>query len=432
MVIISYRSPYLQRILSTNKKTNDGTLVHIKLPNISPEIFQIILRYIYGGKLTLEGHDISDIFKILVTANELSLQELNNYLQSFLIKNNASWIEQNFNLVYQTSFENDSFSELQAYCNNLISKKPVDLFESLNFSLIPEKVLISLVQNDNLQMREIQVWEQVIKWGFAQNPELPSDPTNFSKNDFNLLKNTLQQCIPFVRFYNLTSQEFSDKVLPYKKILPKELYMDLLKTFLSIHPYSRPSSKSKPRNNIYIDTKVIDSKIITIQHFELISKWIDKLNITDYLASSYEFKLMLRGSRDGFAASKFHEICDNQPRIIIIVKVKDSDKILGGYNPVGWSDVINGYSKTKESFIFSFENCDSIDNYILSRVANENCAIWNGCYYGPYFGSYDFALYGNDFYNESYCRKGTYEKKIRKTEDTFSVEEYEIFQIIKN
>src|SRR6266498_4687299 len=45
IVILHYRSPYLQRMLSTNKKKNDGTLVHIKLPNILPEIFQIILRY---------------------------------------------------------------------------------------------------------------------------------------------------------------------------------------------------------------------------------------------------------------------------------------------------------------------------------------------------------------------------------------------------
>ncbi|PKY27231.1 hypothetical protein RhiirB3_529077 [Rhizophagus irregularis] len=49
MVILHYRSPYLRRILSTNEKKNDGTLAHIKLSNISPEIFQIILRYIYGG-----------------------------------------------------------------------------------------------------------------------------------------------------------------------------------------------------------------------------------------------------------------------------------------------------------------------------------------------------------------------------------------------
>ena len=44
MVILNYRSPYLRRILSTNKKKHDGTLAHIKLSNILPEIFQIILR----------------------------------------------------------------------------------------------------------------------------------------------------------------------------------------------------------------------------------------------------------------------------------------------------------------------------------------------------------------------------------------------------
>ena len=44
IVILYYRSPYLRRILSTSKRKNDGTLVHIKLPNILPEIFQIILR----------------------------------------------------------------------------------------------------------------------------------------------------------------------------------------------------------------------------------------------------------------------------------------------------------------------------------------------------------------------------------------------------
>ena len=43
MVILYYRSPYLRRVLSTIKKKNDGTLIHIKLPNILPEIFQIIL-----------------------------------------------------------------------------------------------------------------------------------------------------------------------------------------------------------------------------------------------------------------------------------------------------------------------------------------------------------------------------------------------------
>ncbi|UZO12147.1 uncharacterized protein OCT59_003695 [Rhizophagus irregularis] len=247
IVILNYRSSYLRRILSTNKKKNDGTLVHIKLPNISPEIFQLILWYIYGGKLSLIDYDNLDIIKILVAANELNLQELITHIQSFLIQNKTKWMEQNFNLIYQTSFENNSFLELQKYCTDLMSKYPDKILKSLDFSSVPEKILISLIQSDNLQMNEIQVWENVLKWGLAQNPGLPSNPSNYSKVEFNSLKNTLQSCIPFIRFYNLTSQEFSDHILPYKEVLPEELYMDLLKTFLSLNPNSTPGHKSNPR-----------------------------------------------------------------------------------------------------------------------------------------------------------------------------------------
>ena len=111
-------------------------------------------RYIYGGRL-----------KILVAANELSLQELFPYLESFLIENKANWMEQNFDLIYQTSFENNSFLQLQKYCTDLISKEPNKIFNSPNFSLIPEKLLVSLIQNENAQIGELQIWEHVIKWG---------------------------------------------------------------------------------------------------------------------------------------------------------------------------------------------------------------------------------------------------------------------------
>ena len=49
-------------------------------------------------------------------------------------------------------------------------------------------------------MSEVQLWEYVLKWGLAQNPELSSDSSRYSKDGFNTLKNTLQQCIPFIRF----------------------------------------------------------------------------------------------------------------------------------------------------------------------------------------------------------------------------------------
>src|SRR6266536_1526078 len=44
MNILCYRSPYLRRTLASKKTNNDNVLAHIKLSNISPEIFQIILE----------------------------------------------------------------------------------------------------------------------------------------------------------------------------------------------------------------------------------------------------------------------------------------------------------------------------------------------------------------------------------------------------
>ncbi|UZO02461.1 uncharacterized protein OCT59_020941 [Rhizophagus irregularis] len=377
MVILNYRSTYLQRILSTNKKKNDGTLVHIKLPNISPEIFQIILRYIYGGRLFLKEYDTLDIIKILIAASELNLQELVNHLQIYIIKNNKNWMEKNFNLVYQTSFENHSLLTLQKYCNDLISNRPEKILKSINSSSISEKLLVSIIQSNKLQMSEIQVWKYVIKWGLAHNLKLPTDPATFSKDDFNILKITLQQLIPFIKFDRL------------------------LNIFLNSHPDSRPNDKSKIIQNI-------DSKIITPQHAALISNWIDKLNITNKSTSLYEFKLILRGSRDGFEPNKFHEICDDRSCTITIIKVKFNNQILGGYNPIEWKSD-RSYSATKDSFIFSFKNCDDINNHILSRVVKKNYAIFNDHTYGPSFGGVDLVLRGNS----GYCIKDSYKKQIR-------------------
>ncbi|GBC27267.2 carbohydrate-binding module family 13 protein [Rhizophagus irregularis DAOM 181602=DAOM 197198] len=402
-------------------------LINIKLPNISPEIFQIILWYIYGGKISLEEYDILDIVKIMVAANELNLQELIPYLESFLIENKANWMDQNFNLIYHISFENDSFPKLQKHCKDLISKEPNKIFNLPNFSTIPEKLLITLIQNDNLRMGEIQIWEYVIKWGLAQNPELPSDLTSFSKDDFNTLKNTLQQCIPFIRFHNLASKEFLKKVLPYKKILPKELYKGLLEYFLDNDSKKAVLRISKEYKEIHID-----SKIITFQHVELISKWIDRLEIADRLQNSYEFKLLYRDSRDGSSElisrfDKLRMICKNQSRTVIVSKVKGNNEILGGYNPIEWK-FDNSYGITKDSFIFSFSN-DSIENYTLSRVKNEEKAIYNGtCSTGLAF-DVDLELY-RDLINELRigCNKSSYKKKIGEINHSY-IEEFEVFQI---
>ena len=46
MNILSSRSPYLREILNSRERNYNNDLDRIVLPNISPEIFQIILKYV--------------------------------------------------------------------------------------------------------------------------------------------------------------------------------------------------------------------------------------------------------------------------------------------------------------------------------------------------------------------------------------------------
>ena len=176
-----------------------------------------------------------------------------------------------------------------------------------------------------------------------------------------------------------------------------------------------------------------------VQHAELIFKWIDRLKITDKIKNSYEFKLLFRGSCDGATGKRFHEICDGQSNTVTIVKVQNSNEILGGYNPIEWKSlksrwIIENYCATKDSFIFSFKNNDKVENYVLSRVVDEDYAVYNGYNCGPSgpsFGKSDLDIWGSPGIM-CHCRKCSYEKPIRETEDKFLIEEFKVFQIVKN
>ena len=78
------------------------------------------------------------------------------------------------------------------------------------------------------------------------------------------------------------------------------------------------------------------STIIKSQHFNIFANWIEKKEILDYNKVKHihcRFKLIYRASRDGKTVAAFHEKCDNKGATIVIVKIKGSEQIVGGYNP---------------------------------------------------------------------------------------------------
>src|SRR6266542_1217497 len=116
--ILYCRSPYLRRDLSSNK------------------------RYIYGGILSLNEQNASEIFKVLAAADMLLLQEIVDHLQKYFIENNSEWLEQHFEFTYQTCFQSKNLLELQKFCTDLMAKSPEKIFKSLDFTSLSEKSLI--------------------------------------------------------------------------------------------------------------------------------------------------------------------------------------------------------------------------------------------------------------------------------------------------
>ncbi|CAG8781599.1 2213_t:CDS:2, partial [Racocetra fulgida] len=93
----------------------------------------------------------------------------------------------------------------------------------------------------------------------------------------------------------------------------------------------------------------------------------------------YQFKLLIRGSNDGFKASEFHEKCDDKGPTLIVLRVKDTNEILGGYNHL---------------------------NLCLNKDFKNDC--------------------------KNFCKKLVYSESIRNTKDCFSVDEYEAYEVITN
>ncbi|RHZ73641.1 hypothetical protein Glove_230g61 [Diversispora epigaea] len=537
--VLRYRSSYFSKELTNTVPSDDNNRIITKR-NISAQIFEIILKYIYGGIIDTENMDTRTMYDLMIVANKLEFEELSEKLENHFIESKASWLRTHFTFVYHSIFKHNTFKNLEKFCNDIIAKHPSIIFESVEFTSLHESALVSILKRDDLQMKESEIWDYLIKWGTAQNPTLPKKLEEWSDENFMTLKTTLQQCLPLIRYFHIPISDAVYKIKPYKKILDKQLWNDLkqhlilpdqpvetiilpprlmkeseiwdylikwgtaqnptlpkkleewsdenfmtLKTTLQqclpliryfhipisdavykIKPYKKILDKQlwndlkqhlilpdQPVETIILPPRLVlkqelpartnepFSIMINEEHASMIASWIDN-RLTSYSSrdNPYEFQLILRGSKDGFAPITFWNICDGHANTIVITKVKGTNEILGGFNPLAWDKTKEDWIKTNKSFIFSF-NHGKIQKSILSRVKDENHALRYPYFkenYGPYFGCDEFILNSqvSDFTQDtlSSCKNSIfdyYEKPIRTTNDHFSIMNYEVFKVVK-
>lgn len=95
------------------------------------------------------------------------------------------------------------------------------------------------------------------------------------------------------------------------------------------------------------------------------------------------WKLCWRASKDGWAGTTFHTLCDGKGPSVTIVKANDN--IFGGFTKSQWGHT-GIYIDDPEDFLFSLANKVHVKPVKLTHLPNSPYGIYSAKNYGPTFG----------------------------------------------
>src|SRR5947209_2218731 len=216
-------------------------------------LFYIFKRYMYNGIINVDNLDANEILELLEACDELCFDELIDDLQNLLVNEEKEWIQENLIDIYKISSKHQSFNSLQDHCEILLYDNPELWLKSCDIAIIEKPMFILILKKDDLELREIDIWDCVIRWGVGQIknlvqlkrieeiesgqllPKFKKQKIKLEKenilewnNDYlKELKDILVDIIPLIRFNQITPTEFHKEIEPYKKIIDNELYEEI-------------------------------------------------------------------------------------------------------------------------------------------------------------------------------------------------------------
>ncbi|RNA44684.1 tldc domain-containing [Brachionus plicatilis] len=144
--------------------------------------------------------------------------------------------------------------------------------------------------------------------------------------------------------------------------------------------------KHSKKDQVFNNT-LIESKIISDEQFKcLMNNEFESMQINGKFQN---WKLLYRGSRDGFEACSFHKKCDTHPNTLTIVRT-DTLKIFGGFTGSTWSSDSNEFKSDPYAFLFSLAT--NSNNSQIIKCSDEKYAIYCDKDFGPCFGNGDIKI----------------------------------------
>ncbi|RIA91871.1 hypothetical protein C1645_875137 [Glomus cerebriforme] len=436
-LILSARSTYFKTALSKEWAKKENGIIIFKKPNISPETIEIILKYLYTGIINFDKQNGAQVLKLLIASDELNLQKLKDYIQTYLIDNQAEYLRNDPVDILQIVFRYEGYENLRKFCLDVICENPKILFESSKFASLDQDLILLFLKRDELGIEEIEIWEFILKWALKRMSTQHNidNLSQWMTSNFEELEKILHDLIPHIRWFQIPAKLFWRKISPFESIFPKQLYKDVIGYYCD--PDTPPINVILPlRQNLLFNSVLIDRNNLSI-----IASWIDKKEKSFYNTKNtpYLFKQLYQASKDGFEAAKFHKLCDNKGSTIMISKLKENGQLIGGYNPLSWqcyNTYVNengSWQSTPDSFLFTFTKKEEINSAVIIRV-NQNNKNYAVCYdpnYGPAFGSgWDLIIRNNSIKCHSNCTYSNINSVLNSSVENI-LEDYEVFQVVK-
>ncbi|GBB93255.1 hypothetical protein RclHR1_02140008 [Rhizophagus clarus] len=425
-IILGCRSKYFNEILFNDDIKRKEEKYIITKQNIKPQSFDVILKYLYTGHVNINNKPGTELLDIMIASDELKLEQLTKLTEEFIIENYKQFLQNDPVGILHIVYYNESFFNLQEFCLETICSEPEFLFNNNKFINLPAPLLEIILGRDDLNLTEVEIWENLIKWGLAQGQTLNKDIFEWNQEDFSHFQRILYKFIPLIRFYLISSDDYYYKVKPYEDILSKGLKDDILK-FHMVSEY-KSTVKILPRHSSYhinFDSVIIEQ---SKDHLVIFANWIDKRMENNKYTKNipYKFNLLYRVSRDGNTRKAFHGKCDNKGATIVILKVSGSEQIIGGYNPFDW-DSSDSFKSTTDSFVFSFADRR---NTKTARVGYSNGmnSIGLQSNYGPIFGGNFYCVNNGNAWSAGFYN---YSNVNDFPTGSINVDDYEVFQVIK-
>ncbi|CAB4377866.1 unnamed protein product [Rhizophagus irregularis] len=167
-IILRFRSEYFNEILSAeNIEKKDGKYI-IKKQNITPQAFDVILKFLYTGHISINNKSGTELLDIMTSSDELKLKQLTKFTEDFIIENYQQFLQNDPVGILQIVNYNKSFVNLQEFCLEAICSDPKILFNSDKFIKLPAPLLEIVLKRDDLNLAEIEeLRDDILKFHMA-------------------------------------------------------------------------------------------------------------------------------------------------------------------------------------------------------------------------------------------------------------------------